>query len=54
VGAPPTANTFAEYDEAQVRKTYPLRNDTKALIASAKAYSQELESILKQDEREAI
>lgn len=49
-----TANSFAEYDEAQVRKVYPLRNDTKALIASAKQYATELESILKQDERDAI
>ncbi len=49
-----TANTFAEYDEAQVRKAYPLRHDTKALIASAKSYAQDLEEILKQDEREAI
>jgi voltage-gated potassium channel Kch len=49
-----TASTFAEYDEAQVRKMYPLRNDTKALIASAKSYAKDLEEILKQDEREAI
>jgi voltage-gated potassium channel Kch len=49
-----TANTFAEYDEAQVRKMYPLRNDTKALVAPAKAYAKDLEEILKQDEREAI
>ncbi len=49
-----TANSFVEYDEAQVRKTYPLRNDTKALIASSKAYAAELEQILEQDERDAI
>ena len=33
---------------------YPLRNDTSALIASAKSYAKDLEEILKQDEREAI
>jgi voltage-gated potassium channel Kch len=54
IAARRTAQTFAEYDEQQVRKTYPLRNDVKALMASAKAYSTELESILKADEREAI
>ncbi len=36
-----TARTFARKDEEAVRKTYALRNDEKALIESAKKYSEE-------------
>lgn len=44
------ATIFADYDEDAVRKTVAIRDDQKALIASAKAYSAELERIFQQDE----
>ncbi|WP_394827749.1 monovalent cation:proton antiporter-2 (CPA2) family protein [Pendulispora albinea] len=40
---------FGEYDDAQVRKMYHLRNDQKALIASAKEYTAELKRIFEDD-----
>jgi len=43
---------FAEYDEAMVRKMFALRNDEKALVASAKEYAAELERLFEQDARE--
>ena len=50
-----TTRTFAKYDEEVVRRTFAMRDDEKALIASAKQYSAELERILEEDERaEAI
>lgn len=42
---------FAAYDEAMVRKTFGLRDDEKALVESAKKYSEELERIFHDDEQ---
>ena len=47
-----TTRRFADYDEQMVRKVYTLRDDEKALAASARAYAQELERIFEQDERQ--
>jgi monovalent cation:proton antiporter-2 (CPA2) family protein len=44
--------TFGEYDEARVKKQTPQRDDEKALIASAKEYTAELERIFQHDARE--
>jgi monovalent cation:proton antiporter-2 (CPA2) family protein len=44
--------TFGEYDEARVKKQTPQRDDEKALIASAKEYTAELERIFREDARE--
>lgn len=46
-----TVTKFAEYDDALVKKTFPFREDEKALVESAKKYATELESILEDDER---
>lgn len=48
-----TVRTFAEYDEAMVRKSFAFRDDEKALIESSKRYAAELERILEDDERSA-
>ena len=45
-----TVRKFAEYDEAQVRRVAPLRDDEKAQIESAKKYAHELERIFEEDE----
>ncbi len=44
--------TFGEYDEARVKQQTPQRDDEKALIASAKEYTAELERLFLQDARE--
>lgn len=45
------ARTFADYDEAQVRKVYHLRDDEEALLQSAKQYAAELRRIFEEDSR---
>lgn len=45
-----TVRKFTEYDEAQVKKVYALRDDEKAQIESAKKYAAELERIFEEDE----
>jgi monovalent cation:proton antiporter-2 (CPA2) family protein len=49
-----TVHQFGEYDEARVRQLYGQRDDEKALIASAKQYTAELERIFAQDARAGI
>lgn len=48
-----TVKKFGRYDEKMVRETYVHRDDEKALIESAKKYSDELERIFQQDEESA-
>lgn len=57
LGLPPSdaresVRRFAEYDEEMVRKLFALRNDEKALIASAREYGAELERLFERDARE--
>jgi glutathione-regulated potassium-efflux system ancillary protein KefC len=47
-----TVKRFGDYDEAQVRKLFALREDEKALIESAKKYSVELQRIFEEDEQQ--
>ncbi|HWM86731.1 MAG TPA: NAD-binding protein, partial [Kofleriaceae bacterium] len=42
---------FAEYDEEQVRRAAPLRDDFEALLASAREYTAELERLFDADAR---
>jgi monovalent cation:proton antiporter-2 (CPA2) family protein len=47
-----TVERFYQYDEAQVRQTFRLRDDERALIASTRDYAAELERVFAQDARD--
>jgi voltage-gated potassium channel Kch len=44
-----TERVFSDYDEAALRKSAAFKDDTEALIAAAKDYAKELESLFKAD-----
>lgn len=44
-----TERVFSDYDEAVLRKSAAFKDDTEALIAAAKDYAKELESLFKVD-----